>query len=221
MTAERPLQDIVIYIHLEPAETKSLPSHPENYWAEAKLDGIRAFLTVMQDQSSITITASTKDRPNNQGLDITNKFPEIVAGAKLLSHSVVLDGEIVYKTGKTVDERNIVLKRHSMSDFNNQKSCQEEPCTFTAFDILYLDGEDLSQLPYEERKRRLFELFDEETTNKTGIATVPTIPYVKEYTQVLEEQGFEGVIYKKEGSIYPNRKLSPSKRPWIKRRFRP
>jgi bifunctional non-homologous end joining protein LigD len=65
--------------------------------------------------------------------------------AKLPVQTAILDGEIV-----CLDERGV-------SQFNQLLSRKGEP-VFYAFDLLWLDGEDLRQRPLVERKKRLARL---------------------------------------------------------------
>jgi bifunctional non-homologous end joining protein LigD len=65
--------------------------------------------------------------------------------AKLPTETAILDGEIVCLDGKGVSQFNQLLNRKG------------EP-VFYAFDLLWLDGEDLRQRPLVERKKRLARL---------------------------------------------------------------
>ena len=82
------------------------------------------------------------------GLDWTDKFPTIASACgQLASHDVILDGEIV-----SANERGI-------SDFSglqdDLKSGRYDRMVYYVFDLLYLDGVDLTGEPLSARRKAL------------------------------------------------------------------
>ena len=108
--------------------------HPD-YIFELKHDGFRAIAYLQNGESKLV---SRNQR--NLGFESLKK-----ALAKLPVQTAILDGEIVCLDGKGVSQFNELLSRKS------------EP-VFYAFDLLWLDGEDLRQMPLVERKKRLARL---------------------------------------------------------------
>ncbi len=115
------------------------PSGPR--WIhEIKLDGFR--MGVFVTRRSVAIIS-------RRGKDYTAAYPEIAAAAKTLgAKSAILDGEIT------------VLDEHGVTNFQllQQLGSSRKGLTYFAFDLLALNGEDLTPLPLEERKRRLKDL---------------------------------------------------------------
>src|SRR5436190_15246932 len=110
---------------------KSAPAGDE-WLHELKLDGYRIGVAV--DHGRVTLMS----RRNNEW---TEDFPLVVAGAKKLPvKSALIDGELagVLPDGRT-----------SMHVIGGSST------VYFAFDILHLDGEDLTPLPLTERKQRL------------------------------------------------------------------
>ena len=108
-----------------------------NEWLhELKYDGYRAM---------VAVGGGTAKVYTRHGLDWTDKFPGIAeAAARLDVASALIDGEIVaFKDGKP--------------DFSTLKDAigAGGEMTLFAFDLLSLDGEDLSRLPTVQRKERL------------------------------------------------------------------
>ncbi len=108
---------------------------------EIKLDGYR-----MQGGIADGVTLKTRT-----GLDWTAKFPTVAAAcAALDGHQAILDGEIV-----SVNEGGI-------SDFSglqdDLKNGRQDRLAYYVFDLLYLDGQDLTGAPLIERKRALANL---------------------------------------------------------------
>jgi bifunctional non-homologous end joining protein LigD len=112
---------------------------------------------------------------------------------KLPVQNAVLDGEVV------------CLDSNGVSQFNELMSRKGKP-VFYAFDLLWLDNEDLRSLPLIERKRRLHELVQRSRSH----AII--------YAQHIEDQGIglfeeicsrdlEGIVAKRKLGIYKNNGL--------------
>jgi bifunctional non-homologous end joining protein LigD len=104
---------------------------------EVKFDGYRVQLRVAGDG----ITLRTR-----KGLDWTNKFPEIAAAAASLPACIV-DGEIVAIDGSGAPD--FAGLQAALSD------AKTEGLIFFAFDLLFLEGEDLRERPLTARKKQL------------------------------------------------------------------
>jgi bifunctional non-homologous end joining protein LigD len=124
---------------------KAMPRLPEKVpdsraWSyEIKFDGYR----IQARLAGGEVVLKTRT-----GLDWTDKFPTI-AGAcgQLASHDVILDGEIV-----SANERGI-------SDFSglqdDLKSGRYDRMVYYVFDLLYLDGANLTSEPLSARRKAL------------------------------------------------------------------
>ena len=109
---------------------------------EVKYDGYRTLLAVGGGKAK----AYTRT-----GLDWSERFAPIVEAAAALPHAALLDGEVV------------ALDASGRPDFQAlQASLKhgEGPLAFFAFDLLSLDGEDLTGLGNLARKERLAALLD-------------------------------------------------------------
>jgi len=163
------------------------PKGPE--WAfEVKWDGYRLAVHVEPGE----VRAITRG-----GHDWTTKFGSIVAEAREIGHaSMIIDGEAV------------VLDEKGRSDFGLlQRAVGKKPSAhdaseivFYAFDLLYLDGHDLRNLPLTERRRLLEPIvagcsgairFSEEV-NADGA----------EFFRAACELGLEGIIAKRRDKPY-------------------
>lgn len=153
----------------------------EQWIYEVKLDGYRALL--MKSGARIQIR-SRNDK------DLTATYPTVVAGAKSLhAAAAVLDGEIV-----AVDPKG----RPSFQALQNRSSYPCHAIVFYAFDVLHLDGEDLTRRPLEERKNRLADV-----VKGSGILMSASLPgSATQVIDVVRGAGLEGVIAKRKGSLY-------------------
>jgi bifunctional non-homologous end joining protein LigD len=113
---------------------------------EIKFDGyrIQARLDDGQDHGKVRLLT-------RKGLDWTSKFPNIAAAvAKLPARSALIDGEIVIE-----DETGI----SSFSGLQAAlKAGERDRFVYYVFDLLHLDGRDLTNLPLIERKAELARL---------------------------------------------------------------
>jgi bifunctional non-homologous end joining protein LigD len=108
--------------------------HPD-YIFELKHDGFRAIAYLQNGESKLV---SRNQR--NLGFEALKR-----SLAKLPVENAIIDGEVICVDGKGV------------SQFSQLLSRKGEPL-FYAFDLLWLDGEDLRQRPLVERKKRLARL---------------------------------------------------------------
>ena len=150
---------------------------------EMKYDGYRTLIAVGGGEARCY---------TRSGLDWSDRFPGIAAEAsKLRIKSALIDGEAV------------VLDAEGRSNFQAlQNALKAAPTTidYFAFDLLELDGEDLTQQPLLDRKARLKSLLP---------ARSPRIRYsddIKGSGEMLLERfcaaGLEGVISKLGNSKY-------------------
>jgi DNA ligase D-like protein (predicted ligase) len=147
---------------------------------EVKLDGYRALILKSDDKVQI------RSRNNK---DLTAAYPGIVAAAARLRHTAVLDGEIVALDAKG---------HPSFQALQNRGSYPGYTIVFYAFDLLHLEGKDLSRLPLEERKQRLTEV-----TKDSGILISASLPgTAAQVIDVVRRAGLEGVIAKRRNSRY-------------------
>ncbi len=110
----------------------------EAWLHEIKLDGYRIGCRI--DRGKIALL-SRRDK------DWTEEFPEVAAGAARLGvESALLDGEVaaVMPDGRT-----------SFQAMQRGWSGTRPQIAYFVFDLLFVDGEDLTALPLEERKQRL------------------------------------------------------------------
>lgn len=107
---------------------------------EVKFDGYRLQLRVASGAAELR---------TRKGLDWSGKFPEIAHQAAALPDCII-DGEVVALDARRVPD--FAALQAALSDRQTAK------LTFFAFDLLFLDGEDLRPLPLAERKQRLSRL---------------------------------------------------------------
>ncbi len=213
MTPDRqqPKPEFILPRRIEPMIPRQV-NHPirnEDWIAEIKLNGFRAIAYVTQNQPPELLTSV--------GRNVYPAFPELEPGLNRLGrrHSAVLDGEVVSGYGKTSEDMRTAVSRTSGTAFTAQFNADHSPCQFVVFDLLHLDGQDLTHLPLSERKKILAKIVTS-TRAKDKIVRIPFTKAVRDLHRVAKEDGYEGVIYKDRKSPYlPGQRTSN----WLKYKF--
>ena len=126
----------------------ALPCDDENWAYEIKWDGVRA---VAYCEAGVMRLESRTLR------DVTSTYPELRAlAAELGSTDAVLDGEVVAfdEAGKPSFEL-LQSRMNLASESAIRRRMGDCPVTYMVFDILYLDGRKLLDVPYTQRRERL------------------------------------------------------------------
>jgi DNA ligase D-like protein (predicted ligase) len=157
---------------------EALPEGPE-WLYEVKLDGYRALL--LKDGGRVQV------RSRNEK---TLRYPEVeAAGSRLNASAVALDGEIV-----AVDEKG----HPSFQALQHRKAHPGHFVVFYAFDVLHLNGTNLTRLPLEERRKHLPDI-----VKGSGILISQELPGTPaQVIAAVLRLGLEGVIAKRRDSPY-------------------
>jgi bifunctional non-homologous end joining protein LigD len=199
--AGEPLPDKVVPMM---ARTGKLPADDERWAFEIKWDGVRA----------ICHSEPGRLRLHSRNLlDITPRYPELGRLNRALSHHrAVLDGEVVALDAEGRPSFGALQRRmHVGSESAVRRLAKETPVTYVIFDLLWLDGHSLTDLPYTERRSRLaeLELGDGERWRVPDYVT----GHGAQLLQATNEQGLEGVLAKRLDSPYEPGRRSQC---WVK-----
>ena len=179
---------------VEPMAAKVVQELPEgDQWLyEVKWDGYRALL--LKHGARVQIRSR-----NNK--DLTTTYPTVAAGAaRLHAESTVVDGEIV-----ALDASG----RPSFQALQHRKAQSGHTIGFYAFDVLHLDGEDLTHLALEKRKAHLPRLLA-----GTGLLLSDALPgTAAQVIEAVSRLGLEGVVAKRKDSRYQSGERSGT---WLK-----
>ena len=178
-------------------------------YADDKYDGIRAQIHRGSAQSSspqVRIYSRTLD-------DVTHRFPELEAAARELPHDVILDGEIVAFSDRILPFAVIQtrLGRRKVSE----KLLNDAPVVFFAFDLLYLDGEPLFEMPLRERDTRLRTLISgaAKTIRVSDRTVITDASQIDPVFDAARARANEGLVLKDPTSIYTPGRRGKS---WLK-----
>lgn len=181
----------------------SLPT-PDSDWAyEFKWDGIRA--AVFSDRGAIRVVSPSRE-------DLTRRYPELRGIADALgAHTAVLDGEIVALASDGVPRFEQLQQRIGLTgEADIRRRMKQVPVYFFAFDLLYLDGHRLTDLPYLERRAKLQEL---RLSGPSWQTPEHRVGDGEAMLQASRAAGIEGIVAKRADSRYEEGRKSAA---WIK-----
>ncbi|MGH3651187.1 MAG: non-homologous end-joining DNA ligase, partial [Acidimicrobiia bacterium] len=168
---------------------------------EPKWDGIRAIALCSEE---------TRLLSRNQK-DITVAYPELGRlHLQVVALDAMLDGEIVAFDEGVPSFQRLQQRMHLRDEHRIEQMAKEIPVAFLVFDLLYLDGLDLTGRPLEERRRLLEETIV--ATEKLQISPVTDGEGVALF-EAAAAQGLEGIMAKKRSSPYQPGARS---RDWLK-----
>ena len=164
-----------------------VPTEPG--WShEVKWDGVRALTEVRDGRLRMY---------SRNGNDVTVAWPELSA-SPLADRDLLVDGEVIALNEHGLPDFRVLQDRmHVRNGQTARRLAETVPATYMVFDLLRLDGEDLSALPLEERRARLEGL---------GLDSTWQVPQVYDDGDMLfeatQQQGLEGVVSKRRSSRY-------------------
>ncbi len=165
----------------------AVPTGPE--WVhEVKWDGIRVLAEVASGRLRLT------SRNEN---DVTVAYPEL-HGLAAVGHDVVLDGEIVAFADGIPTFAALADRMHVRNARKAESLARTNPVTLVIFDLLRLDGEDLTDRPWSERRERLLALHLD--ADRWQVPT--TYDDGRMLMEATRKQHLEGVVSKRVGSRY-------------------
>ena len=167
------------------------PFDNENWIFEIKWDGYRA----------VAYCGDTIELISRNLTPFTEKYFPVTEALQQLGIRAVLDGEIV-----AVNEKGLAA-------FQSLQNWQNTPVRlqFFIFDLLWLDGYEVTGLPLVERKRILKELIP---VNDDVLKYSDHVKGKgKEFFNVAISQGLEGIMAKKANSVY---KIDSRSDDWVK-----
>lgn len=183
------------------ATAGTLPSDDSGWAYEVKWDGLRA-LAYITGGAVMLSSRTTRD--------ITHAYPELASLASAVAtDQTVLDGEIVAFAGGDWPDFEALQQRMNIGSAAQARLLSaQNPVTYLAFDVLWLDGKPLFDRPYAERRKLL-------TGLGLGGARCQVPPSFTgesgaDIQAVSRQHGLEGVMAKRLQSRYEPGRRSPA-----------
>jgi DNA ligase-1 len=162
---------------------------------QPKYDGIR--VQIHKKGSEVRVFSRNLE-------DYTLMFSELTSAAQALKdETLILDGEAIAYSKELEEYLPFQLTASRRRQHGIEQAARDLPLVAFVFDILYRNGRDLTELPYEER----LALVDQVIAGSTVLLPAPIIKTdsVEVLTKTLLDnisQGLEGVVVKRPDSKY-------------------
>jgi bifunctional non-homologous end joining protein LigD len=196
---------------------------------EPKWDGVRTVAAVSRPRSEAHDAAAeetgketggetggTTRLVSRAGNDISEAYPEL-AGCweRVLARTAVLDGELIaFDDSGRPSFQALQHRMHARGERAVARASRSSPVSYLVFDLLALDGDDLTDWPLRDRLARLDQVLApggavqrSETVAEHGVALY----------EAVEQRGLEGIVAKRAASPYTPGKRS---RDWRKVKLR-
>lgn len=182
-----------------PMLAKPLKSLPAGWLYDLKWDGFRSI--VFRDGEEVEL-GSRNERP------LTRYFPELVEAARAeLPERCVVDGEIVVASpdGTRLDFEALQQRIHP-ADSRVRLLAGRTPAMFVAFDLLALGDEDLTGLPFRQRRQRLEQALEQTLPADGGSFRLSPVTedeaVAMRWFRDFEGAGLDGLIAKDPEATY-------------------
>jgi bifunctional non-homologous end joining protein LigD len=161
---------------------------------EMKWDGMRVVAAIGDPQQPLRLDTT-------RGNDATDRFPELGGlPARLAPHRVVLDGEVVAFGDDGRPNFGLLQHRmHLARPADAARVAATIPVCYVVFDLLWLDGQDLTGFTYVERRHLLTELVE------PGDGLLVPAHQLGDGADLLEaarQSRLEGIVAKRIDSLY-------------------
>jgi len=180
---------------------------PRGAVIEPKWDGVRSLITLRAD-------GRCPIRSRN-GRDVTESYPELHAGpSSMIGRDGVFDGEIIAidDAGRASFQR---LQRRMNVRRPSPALIRETAVYFVAFDVLWLDGTDLTSDRLSARRARLEQVMDGPAGTWQLTNRLPG-PLTDDLLEAAAAAGLEGLVLKGDGVYRPGERTKD----WLKVKFR-
>ncbi|OGD79932.1 DNA ligase [Candidatus Curtissbacteria bacterium RIFOXYB2_FULL_41_10] len=195
---------LIIGKPIRPALAERLPNAEEavkrlggEFAAEPKFDGFR--VAVHKNGNKVELFSRNLE-------DMTHAFPDLVEGAvkEVKAKTAILEGEAIAYNPVTEEFLPFQETTKRRRKYKIEEMAKQLPLVLFAFDLLYLNGKDITEKPYWQR-RKLLESIIHGDDKVVRLAQERTLHTAQEITKFFNEEiseGLEGLMLKKLNSPY-------------------
>lgn len=160
---------------------------------EYKLDGVRIQIHMSKGDVRIFSRRLT---------DVTESLPEVVSLVlnEIKVGEAIFEGEVIAVSGDGKPIPFQHLMRRFKRVYEIDKIAKSIPVKLYLFDLLYIDGESLIDLPYDERRRRLKEIVGNIPLTEQIVTN--DLLEAKSFLKRAVDEGHEGLMAKRLSSPY-------------------
>src|SRR3989344_7336317 len=195
---------LVVGKPVRPALAERLPSVEEaikrlgpQFAAEPKFDGFR--VAVHKNGENVELFSRNLE-------NTTHAFPDIVSGAQkeIKAKSAILEGEAIAYNPQTEEFLPFQETTKRRRKYKVEEMAKKLPLVLFAFDLLYLNGKDITVKPYRERRKLLQGIVSKDGAT-VRLAEERVLHSAEDITKFFNEavsEGLEGLMLKKLDSPY-------------------
>jgi len=186
-----------------PIESRAV-ENLDDYLAEEKFDGMRCQAHIQESR----VKLFSRDLNN-----ITRSFPDVVEFfADQNLPPMVLDGEICVYKDDTILPFQLLQKRMGLKK-PSKNILEKYPVLFITYDLLFIDGSPIFDLPLTKRRNQLRELSNRYKIPTTTQFNVEGFDHLDELFNRALDHGNEGLMLKKKESRY---EYGQRRKSWLK-----
>lgn len=221
LVAELSLKDISLiknfkvkpFLPLRPALAERLNTAEEIFnkigecAIEYKYDGFR--MQVHKENDKIAIYSRRLE-------EMKNMFPDIEEGLKKINADFIMEGEAIAYNKKEDKFFSFQETMHRRRKYGIEEASKHYPLKLFLFDIMYLNGEDLTLKPFKERRETLEGLmknYNIENITVSKMKIAKNANDIEEMFKEAVEKGLEGIMAKDLNAVY---KAGKREFAWIK-----
>ena len=139
--------------------------------------------------------------------NISSQYPDAIklVREQISAKDAIFEAECVAMDLESGDMRPFQELMHRRRKYGVEEAISQYPISLFSFDLLYADGEDLTQKPFSQRRRRLIEVIKPNDRLKPAIQQqVTNTKALEDFFEEAIEDGCEGVMCKSVGkeSVY-------------------
>ena len=186
-------------IHPMLATPVTKPFNDPAWLFEIKWDGYRAVAFIKN--KSVRLVSRNQN-------DLTSQYSELASiPSQLNAATAILDGEIVALDEEGRPSFSQMQQRTGFTSPKKRAARKPDiPILYYAFDLLYLDGQDLRKLPLEERKKKLAALIPSTNSDSNLRYSDHVDAKGLDLFDVAKQKGLEGIVAKRRSSTYEERR---------------
>ena len=196
---------LVVGKPVRPALAERLPSAAEavkrlgaEFAAEPKFDGFR--VAVHKDGDKVELFSRNLE-------DTTHAFPDLVRGVKseIKAKSLIMEGEAIAYNPTTSEFLPFQETTKRRRKYQIEEMAKKLPLVLFAFDLLYLNGRDICEKPYRERRKLLESIIPKKDNQTVRLAEERVLKNAEGISKFFNEsvsEGLEGLMLKKLASPY-------------------
>ncbi len=169
---------------------------------EPKYDGFRLQVHLFKEGKDLKIKFFSRNLE-----DVSYMFPDLKEKLlKYKDHTLIFEGEAIGynpNTGEFLPFQETIQRKRK---YDIEEMAKDIPLKLFVFDILYLDGKELLNLPFIERRKLIEKIFpppeSEEDIVATNLIFTKDPKVIQELFEQYVSEGLEGILAKKPSALY-------------------